>query len=191
VDFFSRVSQRQERQIMSKYVKDLVSKDIARRLEGVQDALLVNVIGIDANKTVVLRKQLREKDIRLLVVKNSMARRAMEGTPLGAAFEGAEGTLAMLWGGEDIISLAKEVVALDKGDDFEAFQARGGVMDGEHLTAERVKEISKWPSREEQLSILMGQILSPGASLSSQLIGPGGALASQIEQKSEEEESES
>jgi ribosomal protein L10 len=97
----------------------------------------------------------------------------------------------MLWGGEDIISLAKEVVALDKSSDFELFQARGGVMDGEHLTAERVKEISKWPNREEQLSILMGQILSPGASLSSQLIGPGGALASQIEQKSEEEESES
>lgn len=172
---------------MSKYVKDLVTKDIANRLEDVGDALLVNVVGLDANKTVVLRRQLREKGIKLLVVKNSLAKRATEGSPLAKAFEGAEGTLAMVWGSEDIISLAKEVVALDKDKAFEQFQARGGVMDGEHLDADRVKEISKWPNRAEQLSILSGQILSPGAKLSSQLLGPGGALASQIEKKSKEE----
>lgn len=173
---------------MSKYVKDLVAKEIAGQLQEVDDALLVNVIGLDANKTVVLRKQLREKSIRLMVVKNSMAMRATEGTPLAAAFEGAEGTLAMVWGGEDFISLAKEIVALDRSKEFAEFEARGGVMDGEHLTAERVKEISKWPNREEQLSLLVGQILSPGANLVSQLLGPGGALASQIEQKAEESE---
>jgi len=173
---------------MSKYVKDLVTQEVARRLKGVDDALLVNVVGLDANKTVVLRKQLREKNINLVVVKNSLAKRATEGTPLAAAFEGTEGTLAMVWGCEDLISLAKEIVVLDKSNEFEQFQARGGVMDGEHLTAERVKEISKWPNREEQLSILVGQILSPGANLMSQVLAPGGALASQIEQKAEESE---
>lgn len=175
---------------MSKYVKDLVAKEIAGHLTGVDDALLVNVVGLDANQTVVLRKQLREKNIRLLVVKNSMAKRATEGTPLAAAFEGAEGTLAMVWGGEDFISLAKEIVALDKSKEFDKFEARGGVMDGEQLTAERVKEISKWPNREEQLSLLVGQILSPGANLVSQLLGPGGVLAGQIEKKAEESEEE-
>lgn len=167
---------------MSKFVKDLISKEFSDRLEGVDDALLVNVIGMNANKTVVLRKQLREKNINLLVVKNSLARRATEGTPLAPAFEGAEGTLALVWGGEDIISLAKEVTALDKSDDFANFEARGGVMEGEGLTAERVKEISKWPNREEQLSILLGQILAPGAQLQAQLNAPGGALQSQLEQ---------
>jgi len=174
---------------MSKYVKDLVAKEIAGRLEGVDDALLVNVVGLDANKTVVLPKQLREKNIGLMSVKNSMAKRATAGTPLAAAFEGIEGTLAMVWGGEDFISLTKEIVALDKSKEFEQFEARGGVMDGEHLTADRVKEISKWPNREEQLSLLVGQILSPGANLVSQLLAPGGALASQIEKKAEESES--
>jgi ribosomal protein L10 len=174
---------------MSKYVKDLVRQDIARRLEGVNEALLVNVVGLDANKTVVLRRQLRDKNIHLMVVKNSLAKRATEGTPLAAAFEGVEGTLAMIWGGEDLVSLAKEVCALDAGNDFPQFETRGGVMEGEHLTAERVKEISKWPNRGQQLSILLGQILSPGAGLSSQLLGPGGALASQIAKKAEGEES--
>ena len=76
---------------MSKYVKNLMVREIAQRLEGVQDALLVNVIGIDANQTVALRRELREKDIHLLVVKNGMARRATEGTSLAPAFDGYRG----------------------------------------------------------------------------------------------------
>lgn len=167
---------------MSKKVKDLMTRDIAERLKGVDDALLVNVVGIDANSTVALRKQLSEKNIQLLVVKNSLAKRATEGTPLAAAFTGVEGTLAVVWGSEDFVSLAKEVSELDKGKTYEKFETRGGVMDGERLSPERVQEISKWPSRTEQLSILMGQILSPGANLAGALLGPGGALASQIEQ---------
>jgi len=170
---------------MSKYVKDLVSKEIAKQLDGVSEALLVNVVGLDANKTVVLRRQFREKDIRLLVVKNTMAKRATEGTPLAPAFEGVEGTSAVVWGCEDIVSLAKEVTKLNDDDEFEAFQTRGGVMDGESLSAERVRQISKWPSRAEQLNILSGQILSPGANLAAAICGPGGALAGQIESKTE------
>ncbi len=175
---------------MSKYVKDLVTKDLAQRLSGVEDALLVNVVGLDANRTVQLRKRLRDKQMNLLVVKNNLARRACEGTPLSAAFDGAAGTLAMLWGGEDLISLAKEVIEIQRSGQFAPFEPRGGVMDGEHLSAEMVKDISKWPNREGQLSLLMGQILSPGAKLCSQLLAPGGALASQIEKKSEGVEEE-
>ncbi len=173
---------------MSKYVKNLIVQDIARRLEGVEDALLVNVIGMDANTSVALRRKLRERNIRLLVVKTSMAKRATEGTPLGAAFDGVEGPVAMAWGDEDFISLTKAIVEIAKNEaEFPGFATRGGVMDGEHLTPERVQEISKWPNREEQLSILSGQILSPGSQISGALLGPGGALASQIEQKAEEE----
>lgn len=168
---------------MSKYVKDLVVQDLRHRLAGVQDGLLVNVVGLDANKTVVLRKQLRERGIHLLVVKNSLAKRATEGTSLGAAFAATEGTLAMVWGGTDFVSLAKDIIALGRNDQFAAFQTRGGVLDGEPLTPERVKDISRWPNRLEQLSLLMGQILGPGARLSAQLLGPGGALASQIEEQ--------
>ena len=172
---------------MSKYVKDLVAQDIARRLEGVDDAVLVNVVGMNANQSCVLRKRLREKSIHLLVVKNSMATRAAEGTALSPAFEGTAGPLAIVWGGEDFITLVKEVTKLHKGSEFEQFQTQGGVMDGERLTPERVEEISKWPNRQQQLSILMGQILSPGARLLSQVNAPGGALASQIKKKSEQE----
>jgi ribosomal protein L10 len=58
-------------------------------------------------------------------------------------------------------------------------------MSGAALTAAEVKQVSKWPSREEQLSLLVGQILSPGAKLASQLLSAGGALVSQIKQVGE------
>ena len=174
---------------MSKYVKDLLSQDISSRLEGVSDCVLANVIGLDANSSVALRKRLREKDICLLVVKNSLARRATEGTALEPAFEGVSGTNAVLWGAEDFVSLVKEVEELNKDDEaFEEFETRGGAMDGEQLTPERVAEISKWPSRAEQLSMLVGQLLGPGSRLAAQLTGPGSALASQVKEKAGGEE---
>jgi large subunit ribosomal protein L10 len=170
---------------MSKYVKNLVTNHLRERLANVHDALLVNVVGLDANADNRLRAELQSKDIHVMVVKNSLAARAMAGTPLGPMFEGLSGTAAVCWGGEDIVRLAKEVTRLAKDDGYKAFVARGGVLDGERLTADQVDEVSKWPSREEQLSILMGQVLSPGANLVSQLTSPASALASQIKQIAE------
>ncbi len=175
---------------MSKYVKNLIADDIRKKLAGVHDAVLVSVVGLDANADNSLRAELSSKDINLLVVKKSLAARATNGTPLGPMFDGAAGSAAVCWGGEDIVALAKEVVRLAKKDEYKAFEARSGVLDGEPLTADQVDQVSKWPTREEQLSILVGQVLAPGARLGGQLVSVGGALASQIEQKAEEEEAE-
>jgi len=82
---------------MSKYVKNLISEDIAKQLSGESDCLLVNVIGLDANNTMTLRRELRSKNIHLSVVKNSLARRATQGTPLEAAFESVAGPIAVVW----------------------------------------------------------------------------------------------
>ena len=172
---------------MSKYLKDLMTKELQTKLEGVSDALVVDVIGMEANASVEMRRSLREKNMHLMVVKNSLARRATEGTALAPAFEGATGTSAVVWGGEDVVSLAKEVVRLSKEASYKPFEAKGGVMDGEKLSSDDVTAVSKWPTREEQLSLLMGQILGPGATLSAQLLGPGKLLASQVKKKSEEE----
>ncbi|MCP4885552.1 MAG: 50S ribosomal protein L10 [Planctomycetaceae bacterium] len=174
---------------MSKYVKDLVTRDIKRRLEGVEDAVLVSCVGMDANTTNELRGELDKRDIHLLVVKNSLARRAAEGTTLAAAFEGAAGQIGVCWGSSDFVSLVKEVVQLDKDSEkYESFVADGGVMDGERLDADGLKAVSKWPSRQEQISMLVGQILGPGAQLSAAMLGPGKMLNSQIKQVGEGED---
>lgn len=172
---------------MSKYVKDMMTNDLVTKWDGVGDLMLVSVVGMEANQTVELRKRLREKDISLMVVKNSLARRATAGTPLAPAFEGAKGAQAVVWGAEDVVSLAKEVMAVADDKEYELFEPTGGVVDGEKLTADGVKAVSKWPSRGEMLSTISGQLLGPAATLSAQLLGPAKSLASQIKQKSEEE----
>ncbi len=173
---------------MSKYVKNLVTEHLRSRLRDIHNALLVNMVGLDANTNTRLRAVLRGKNIQVLVVKNSLAARATQGTPLGPLFAGLEGTAAVCWGGEDIVSLAKEITKLVRDDKYKPFEARGGVMDGERLTAAEVHAVSKWPSRTEQLAILLAQVLSPGAMLASQLNSVAAALASQIGQKAEGEE---
>jgi large subunit ribosomal protein L10 len=175
---------------MSKYVKNLLTEDLRERLKTVHDALLVNMVGLEANTNTRLRAELRAKDIHVIVIKNSAGVRATDGTPLAPLFEGISGTAAICWGAEDIVSLAKEITKFAKDDKYAPFQTRAGVMDGERLDAARVEQVSKWPSRTEQLSILLGQILSPGANLVSQLNSVGGALASQIEQRGEGAEAE-
>ncbi|MCH7750821.1 MAG: bifunctional ornithine acetyltransferase/N-acetylglutamate synthase [Planctomycetes bacterium] len=100
---------------MSQYLKELITDELKSRFDGVSDALLVDVIGMEVNSNVELRKTLREKNIKLMVVKNSLARRATEGSALAPAFEGAGGTIAVVWGGEDVVSLAKEVARDGEG----------------------------------------------------------------------------
>ncbi len=174
---------------MSKFLKDMLARDLSSRLEGVEDCVLANVIGLDSNTTTALRRRLREKGIGLMVVKNSLAARATEGTALGPAFEGLTGNAAVVWGASDFVSLVKEVTELDKEEgDLECFKALGGVMDGEKLTPEKVAEISKWPSRDEQLSMLVGQILGPGSQLAAQIKGPGAQLAGQVKSIADKEE---
>ena len=175
---------------MSKYVKNLMIQDLVGRWDGVGEMVLVDTSGMEAEDSVALRRRLREKGMHLMVVKNSLARRATEGTALAPAFEGAGGSLAAVWGGEDVVTLAKEVIAIAEGEDFEKFETRGGVLDGEKLSADAVKGVSKWPSRTEMLSTISGQILGPAMTLSGQLVGPGRSLASQIKQKSEEDSEE-
>ncbi len=170
---------------MSKYVKNLIAEHLRDRLKNVDDALLVNMVGLTANANNRLRGELAARKVNVIVVKNSLAARAAEGTPLAPMFEGLTGTSAICWGCEDIVSLAKEITRLAVDEKNKPFEARGGVMDGQPLTADQVHQVAKWPSRMEQLSILVGQILSPGANLVSQLESIGGALASQIEQKGE------
>lgn len=168
---------------MSKAVKEMITDDIRQRLSGVGDALLVNVSALDANRVYRLRKELREKNIHLLMIKNSLARRAFAGTSLYPMVEGLDGPAAVVWGSTDIIDLAKHITKYAGDKQFDKFEARGGVMDGAKLSAAEVQQVSKWPNREEQLSILIGQILSPGAKLVAQLTAVGGALASQIKEK--------
>lgn len=171
---------------MSKQVKNMLVDDIKSRLQGVAELIVVNIGSLDAQRTTQLRKQLRQKNIHLQMVKNSLIRRATVSTQLAAAFAQTEGMLAIAWGGEDVVDLAKELTRISAVKDFEGLQFRGGAIDGTAMSPEEVKLVAKWPNRSEQLSILSGQISSLGGVLVSQIIGQGATLASQIASRVEE-----
>lgn len=165
---------------MSKTIKSMLVDDLKSRLDGVGELIIVSLGKLDAQKTTQLRQTLRKKKISLQLVKNSLARMATRGTPLAPAFEKTEGMLAIAWGGEDVVDLAQELDRLAGVKDFEGFECRGGALDGTRLEPTDVKQVAKWPTRAEQLSLLSGQILSVAATLAGQIVSAGGGLAGQI-----------
>jgi outer membrane cobalamin receptor len=73
---------------------------------------------------------------------------------------------------------------------LKGFEIKAAVLDGEALNSTEAADVSKWPTREEQISLLLGQIVGVGAKLNSQIIAVGGGLASQIKQLAEKEEAQ-
>lgn len=171
---------------MSKLVKDLMMQNLRSRLDEVGEVFLVSLGQIDAQKTTELRLALRKKQISMQLIRNNLARRALADTPLAPAFENTAGMLAICWGGDDVVDLAKELDRITGLPDYAGFECRGGAMDGAKLEADDLKRVAKWPSRLEQLSILSGQISSLGGTLSGQLLAGGSNLAGQLASRVED-----
>ncbi|NLF33028.1 MAG: 50S ribosomal protein L10 [Planctomycetes bacterium] len=161
---------------MSKPVKNLIRKEIGRRLEGVSDVAVVSVIGIDGNTNNRLRGELLDKGIHVMVVKNSMARQAFEDLGLGAAGDLLDGPCAVAYGAESVVDVVREI--LDRAKQIPELSVKGAYMDGEVFAGPaRVAELSKFPTRIEALGKLSGAALGPGSKLAGALIGPGGVIA--------------
>lgn len=92
---------------MSKQVKDLITKELTKQLGEIDGVGVINPRGIDAIKNNQLRRRLREKGLRMTVVKNTLARRAMEGKKLQGFDKLLDGPSAVIYGqGASISSVA-------------------------------------------------------------------------------------
>ncbi len=174
---------------MSKYVKGIIIEYLRQQFQGLESALVVNMQGLNGNQSCELRRRLREQGIRLMVVKNSLARLATRDTPLGPLFEDLHGPAAVVWGGEDIVHVAKTVVGLvkDKEGRFEPFAVQRGIVDGTVMDAAGVEEVSRWPSRQDLLAQIAGLLLAPYRQVASCVQAPGAQVASCVEQQSQED----
>ena len=171
---------------MSKAVKQLVMDEIQKRLGETRELLVVDASKMDAIETNRMRLTLQEKGVTLLAVKNTLAKRVLSDVGMDGLDDVLEGPSTLVWGGEDIVQLSKEMTKWAK--EIPNLDIKGGSVDGQALDAGAVDSLSKSPGRLELLSIISGQLLSPGAQLSGALVGIGGALASQVEKISEEAE---
>jgi len=171
---------------MSKFVKNLEIQNYRSRFGGADDLLFINVIGMTAQDTNNLRLTLRKKGIDLQVVQNTLARKILEEKGLGAAGDILAGPSAIVWGGEDIVALAREIS--DWAKKIEKLTIKGGVVGGQPLDTKGVDALSKLPSRIELLGQLVALIMSPASNLAAALLGPGSVLASQVKTIAEPEE---
>ena len=170
---------------MSKPVKEMIRKELTGRLEGVTSVAVVDLTGIDAVTNNQIRGRLLEKDIRISVVKNSLARQAFKEVGLETASELLTGPCALAYGADSIISVVRELC--DIARDVKELTVKGALLDGDLFGAERIEELSRFPTRDEAIAQVVGAMLSAGANLSACIIAPGGQIASllkAIEEKS-------
>lgn len=158
---------------MSKPIKDLMTQEYRRRYGDLDGACLVSVIGLDAIATNKLRGELLARKLRLHVVKNSLARRALGDTALAPISAALKGPCALVTGGESVIDAAKTLVGLKKT--YTKMELLVGILDGDKELV-GVEQLATMKSRTETLGDLSGLIRSPGGRLSGCLLG-GGRIA--------------
>lgn len=168
---------------MSKVVKTMVIDTIRAELGDNRDLLLVDASGLDGKTANRLRVGLAEKGVNLLGVKNALANRVLSDMGLSGLDGLLKGPTTLVWGGEDIVQLSKEMTKWAK--EIEKLQIKGGTVDGQVVDAKGVDDLSKSPSRAELISQIVGLLLSPGARLAACLLGPGGKVAGQLKKLSE------
>jgi large subunit ribosomal protein L10 len=175
---------------MSKQVKDLVTKELSTRLKDLEAVAVINPRGIDAVKNHGIRRRLREKGLRMTVVKNTLAKRAVQGGKLAGFDKLLDGPSAVIFGKASISAIARQLLDEKKND--EKLELRGVFFDGEVYVGDKgVEQVSKLPTREEAIANVLGAILGPGRKLAAAIKGPGGTLGAMlktIENKAKDKE---
>ena len=166
---------------MSKRIKEMLVTDLQQRIGDTEEMLVVDSSRLDAISDNRFRLALREKDIRILTVKNSMALRALHARDVTALDPVLEGPSSLVFGGEDIVSLSKEIAGWVKELGDELLAIKGGMVEGTTLSSGDVEELSKSPSREELIGQIVGLLLSPGSNVVGAVLGSGGRLAGAVE----------
>ena len=138
--------------------KAAVVADVAAQVAKSQTLALAEYRGLTVEHLNKLRVDARAKGVYLHVLKNTLARRAVAGTPFEVASEKMVGPL--IYGfSEDAVAAAKVVADFAKGNDKLVLKA--GAYAGKALDADGVKALAAIPSKEVLLAQLLGLMQSP------------------------------
>ena len=138
--------------------KQAVITEIAAQVAKAQTIVLAEYRGITVGDMTKLRAKAREQKVYLRVLKNTLARRAVEGTPFAPLAEQMTGPL--IYGiSEDALAAAKVVHDFAKGND--KLVIRSGSYEGKVMDKSGVQALATIPSREELLARLLGVMQAP------------------------------
>ena len=161
---------------MSKPVKEMIVRMYEQLFAEVNDAVLVDIRGLESNENNDFRTKLAEQGIRVTVVKKSLARKAFAETGLAPINELLSGPSAMVYGGDSVVGVARELVDCVK--QYEKLELKGAVMEGQVYQADQVKALSEMPTKEEAQAQVVQLLLSPAGQVISAATSAGSAIAS-------------
>jgi large subunit ribosomal protein L10 len=143
---------------LNRQEKAVVIEEVTARVAEAGSMVLAEYRGLEVGKITVLRKQARENGVYLRVLKNTLARRAVAGTPYEQLADQMVGPL--IYGiSVDPVQAAKVLVEFAKSNDKLVIKA--GALPGSVFDANGVKALATMPSREELLAKLMGTMQAP------------------------------
>ena len=140
-------------------LKQPIVEAIAEEIKDAQSVVLVDYRGLTVAQDTELRKQLREAGVVYKVYKNTMMKRAFEGTECEGLESCLEGPSAIAVSKDDATAPARILCNFAK--DAPALELKGGVVEGNIYDVAGLTELSKIPSREVLLSRLLGSMQSP------------------------------
>ena len=138
--------------------KAVVIEEVTAELAQAQSVIIAEYRGLDVASATVLRKTARESGVYLRVLKNTLVRRAVVGTPFEEL--SAQLTGPLIYGiSTDPVAAAKVLATFAKTND--KLVIKGGALPNNILSQEGVKALATMPSREELLSKLLGTMQAP------------------------------
>lgn len=175
---------------MGKYVKGLVQSELEKAVSDAkaQDFVVVSMMGVGGVDNNVLRGGLKEKGIRLMVVKNTLFRKALVSGGKEAASGLFSGPCAIAYGGDSVVEVAKELAEWSKK--ITALQLKGAFLEGAVLDGKGAAELASMPNRAELQGQVVMLALSPGGRVASAVLGAGGVIAGCIKALVEKREKE-
>ncbi len=154
----------------------MIERELSSKLKDIDSVAVISPRGIDAIKTNNFRRKLRERGMRMTVVKNTLAKRAAGSGKLSGFDKLLDGPSAVIYGQGSMSGLAR--LLLDEKKENEKFELRGIFFDGEVYVGDKgVETVSKLPTREEAIGQVVTLILSPGMNIAGAIKAPGMNIA--------------
>ena len=142
--------------------KQAVVAEVAAQLAKAQAVIVAEYRGLNVERVTQLRSRARKSGLYLRVLKNTLARRAVKGTPFEKLSDQMVGPL-MYGISQDPVAGAKVLSEFAK--DNEQFVIKAGAMPGSLMSAKDIKALALLPGRDELLAKLMGTMQAPVAKL--------------------------
>jgi large subunit ribosomal protein L10 len=134
--------------------KQVVVDAMAERLGRAKACVLTNFTGLKVEQMTDLRQKLRENSLEYVVVKNTLLKRAGEGSSAALLADELTGPNGLAIAYDDPVALAKILVDFAKVNP--KLELRSGVLEGKLISAAQVADLAKMPSREQLLAMLLG-----------------------------------